>query len=166
MSLNFHKSKNMNTEERIRKQKELIEEIGRYFDKEGFQPIAGRILGLLMVMDKEQFTFDEIIEELQISKSSASNALKNLEIRGNIEYVTLPGDRKRYFRIKKQDTLSLFEDMEKKIQGMNQLLEYIIELKADKNSGNSIFYKEIISVTKFALESFSKIKDKLKQKKA
>ena len=70
----------MNSEERLKKQKELVEEIGRHFDKEGLQPIAGRIVGLLMVMDKEQFTFEEITEELQISKSSASTALKNLEI--------------------------------------------------------------------------------------
>ena len=42
----------MNTQERIDKQKDLIEEIGMYFDKEGLQPIAGRILGLLIVMDK------------------------------------------------------------------------------------------------------------------
>ena len=102
---------------------------------------------------------------MQISKSSASNALRNLEIRGNIEYVTLPGDRKRYFRVKKQDALSMFEETEKKIKGMNTLLGYIIELKADKNSDNSNFYKEIISVTKYALDTFMKIKEKLKQKK-
>ena len=101
----------MNTEERIRKQKELVEEIGRHFDREGFQPITGRILALLMVMDKEQFTFDEIIEELQISKSSASNALKNLEIRGNIEYTTLPGDRKRYFHIKRQNSFQIIKTL-------------------------------------------------------
>ena len=94
----------MNSEERIRKQKELVEKIGRYFEKEGFQPIAGRIYGLLMVMDKEQFTFDEITEELQISKSSASIALRNLEIRDDIEYVTLTGDRKRYFQLQRTRT--------------------------------------------------------------
>ena len=102
----------MKTEERIQKQKLLIESMGRHFDKEGFQPIAGRILALLMVMDKEQYTFEEIVEELNISKSSASNALKNLEIRQVIEYVTLPGDRKRYFRIKRQNCFSAIEVFE------------------------------------------------------
>ena len=33
------------------------------------------------------FTFDEIVEELRISKSSASNALKMLEIRDIIEII-------------------------------------------------------------------------------
>jgi len=83
----------METDERIVQQRLLVEEVGRHFDKEGHQPIAGRILGLLLVMDKELFTFEEITEELNISKSSASIVLRNLEIRGSIEYITLPGDR-------------------------------------------------------------------------
>lgn len=153
----------MTGKERIRKQKELVEEIGRHFDKEGFQPIAGRIQALLMVMDKEQFTFDEIVEELQISKSSASNALKNLEIRGNIEYVTMTGDRKRYFRIKKMNQINFIEELENKMKKLNQMLEYIIELKADKNSGNSIFFKEMISMTNFAMETFLKVKNNYKK---
>jgi len=95
--------------ERLKKQKELIEEIGIYFDKEGFQPIAGRILALLMVMDKERFTFDEIVEELQISKSAASITLRNLEIRGNIEYITLPGERKRYFQLNRKNIFTIID---------------------------------------------------------
>lgn len=154
----------MTTEERIKKQKELVEEMGRYFDKEGFQPIAGRILGLLMVMDKELFTFDEIVQELNISKSSASNALKNLEIRNSIEYITLPGDRKRYFRIKKHDTQSMFDDMESKMKDLKNLLAYIIELKADKNSDNSKLFKEVISMIEIALENFFHIKQKFLKK--
>lgn len=155
----------MTTEERIQKQKELVEEIGRYFDKEGFQPIAGRIQGLLMVMDKEQFTFDEIVNELKISKSSASNALKNLEIRGSIEYITFPGDRKRYFRIKRQDTNSLFEEMKTKFNDLKLLMAYILELKADKNSENSRLFKEYIALTEAAMETFDEILRKFHSKK-
>lgn len=141
----------MDKAERLKKQRELIEEMGRHYDKEGFQPIAGRILGLLMVMDKEQFTFDEIIEELKISKSSASNALKNLEIRENIEYVTLPGDRKRYFRIKTQNRFNLVEDFEKKMNGAMKLFNRIIELKEDKNSKNALFFKDLNNMLEFIL---------------
>ncbi len=149
----------MNSEERIKKQKELVEEIGRYFDKEGFQPIAGRMLGLFMVMDKEQFTFEEITEELQISKSSASNTLKNLEIRGDIEYVTLPGDRKRYFRLKKQNVFTAIEDFEKKISYFNVLLSRIVDLKADKNSANAVFFSELVEMITFFREKIVILKN-------
>lgn len=154
----------METEERIKKQKELVEEIGRYFDKEGLQPIAGRILGLLMVMDKEQFTFDEITEELQISKSSASNTLRNLEIRGDIEYVTLPGDRKRYFQLKRKETFSVIEDYEKKMLKSKELFNYIIDLKANKDSNNAIFFKDLIKMVDILIDSFEQAKSKFYNK--
>ena len=150
----------MKTEERIQKQREVIENIGMYFDKEGFQPIAGRILGLLMVMDKEQFTFDEIVEELQISKSSASNALRNLEIRGHIEYITLPGDRKRYFRLKRQDAFAMIREFEDKIRLMSDMLNKIISLKADKNSTNCKIYNTLIGMSEFILEKLEEYKNK------
>jgi DNA-binding transcriptional regulator GbsR (MarR family) len=147
----------MNTEERIKKQRELIEKIGLYFDKEGFQPIAGRILGLLMVMDKEQFTFDEIVEELQISKSSASNALKNLEIREDIEYITQPGDRKRYFQVRKQDKFTLIKGFEKKMSQSMDMFDCILSLKADKNSSNAVFLKEMKDTMEFVLTQLNKL---------
>ena len=148
----------MNKNEREQKQRELIEEIGRYFDKEGFQPIAGRILGLLMVMDKEQFAFDEIAEELKISKSSASNVLKNLEIRGNIEYVTLPGDRKRYFRLKRYEGFKLIEEFKQKMEDTQKLFSYIIDLKTDKNSPNVQFLKEMGEMIGFLMEQIEMAK--------
>ncbi len=152
----------MNTEERITKQKELVEEIGRYFDKEGFQPIAGRIIGLLMVMDKEQFTFDEITEELSISKSSASNALRNLEIRGDIEYVTIPGDRKRYFQLKRQDVFSMIDDFNTKMMMIKELMLRIIDLKADKNSANAKFFNEFNKMIDYVMQNNAFLKENYK----
>ncbi len=155
----------MEHEERLEKQKDLVEEIGRYFDKEGFQPIAGRILGLLMVMDKEEFTFEEIVEELQISKSSASITLKNLEIRGDIEYITLPGDRKRYFRMKRQNLFTLIEDFEKKFLYFSQLLKQAIELKSDKEAAYTRFLVELLEMLDFFMEKIRSSKDEFLKKK-
>jgi len=148
----------MKTEERIQQQRLLIEEIGTHLDKEGFQPIAGRILGLLMVMDKEQFTFEEIVDELGISKSSASVALKNLEIRGNIEYITIPGDRRRYFRIRTLDTFALIDDFAQKLVFIRQLQCRILELKADKNSRNSVFFHDLAKMIDFVLSHLEELK--------
>jgi DNA-binding transcriptional regulator GbsR (MarR family) len=148
----------MTTEERIRQQKDLIEILGKIYDKEGFQPIAGRILGLLTIMDKEQFTFDEIVEELQISKSSASNALKLLEIKDLIEYITKSGDRKRYFQIKKPDKFALIDEHRMKLRKTSDYLQKILDLKADRNSGNAIFISNMIDMLDFFLEKFEELK--------
>ena len=150
----------MGNDDRITRQKILVEEIGMHLEKQGFQPVAGRILGLLMVMDKEQFTFDEITEELNISKSSASNALRNLEIRGEIQYTTHPGDRKRYFYLKTQDTFSIVKDFEKKIRLLNQLLANILDLKDNKESTNSKHLRRMIRMSDFFMNEIEIFKTK------
>jgi DNA-binding transcriptional regulator GbsR (MarR family) len=147
---------------RIQKQKELIEEIGRFFDRDGFSPIEGRIMGLLMISDKEQFTFDEIIEELKISKSSASNAIRNLELRGGIEYVTLPGNRKRFFRIKTQSRFARLEEMEKKVKQFAEINARILELKKDKSSRSAQYIIDVQEMMEVHLNYLMKLKEQFK----
>jgi len=136
----------------------MIEIVGKIYDKEGFQPIAGRILGLLTIMDKEQFTFDDIVMELQISKSSASNALRMLEIQNAIEYITKPGDRKRYFQIKKPDKFALINEHQTKLKKMSEYLQTILELKSDKNSGNAVFIDNMIHMINFIMDKMEELK--------
>lgn len=144
--------------ERIKKQKELIEQIGRENEREGFQPVPARILGLLMVMDKEEYTFEEIVDEMQISKSSASTALKNLEIRGIIEYITYPGDRKRYFRFVSGEIDGLINEMENKLKRNLIIINQIIDLKKDPNSRNSNFLRTISKGMEFFIKNLDELK--------
>jgi DNA-binding transcriptional regulator GbsR (MarR family) len=148
----------MTSEERIRKQKELVESMGRFYEKEGLQPIAGRIMGLLTIMDKEHFTFDEIVEELQISKSSASNALKLLEIWDVVEYFTLTGDRKRYFQIRKLDKFTLIDEYKKKLSTYRDFLQSTLDLKANRKSENAMFVHDLLDMLNFFLDRFHELK--------
>lgn len=146
---------------RIEQQKALVESIGRYLEKQGYQPVAGRILGLLMVMDKEEYTFDEIVEEMQISKSTASNALKNLELREAIEYITYPGNRKRYFQVSFKDVNMVINETERKFTAYANLLDQIICLKHNQDSKNAVLLKNLLKGISFFLsdlENFKKIK--------
>lgn len=144
--------------ERVTKQKELIEHIGRQNEREGFQPVSARILGLLMVMDKEEYTFDEIVEEMQISKSSASTALKNLEIRGIIEYVTYPGDRKRYFRFVSGEIDGMINEMENNMKKKLAIINQIIELKKDQNSRNATFLRNVLKGMEFFIKNLDELR--------
>ncbi|MBE0651499.1 MAG: MarR family transcriptional regulator [Bacteroidales bacterium] len=151
----------MNEHERITRQKELIETIGRNLEKQGIQPVAGRILGMLMVMDKEEYTFDEIVEEMKISKSSASNALRNLELREAIEYVTYPGDRKRYFRISFSDVNKLIEGVKKKFQTDADIFDEVISLKKDSNSKNACALKAISKGMRYFITILENFQNKI-----
>lgn len=149
-------------EERLEAQKQLIEEMGRHFDQEGMQPVASRIFSLLMVSDREELTFDEITEALQISKSSASNGLKLLEIRKLIEYVTYPGDRKRYFRVKTKELFSMIDEFETKMNRIQELNKKIIGLKADKNSRVSLFLADFNQMMQFFQQRIGAFREEYK----
>jgi len=148
----------MTTEERIKAQWELVESISRMYEKKGFGMIPGRVIGLLSVMDKEQYTFDEIVDELKVSKSSASNALKILEVRDMIEYTTIPNDRKRYFKLKTQDKFALIDEHRLILQNMCRVFQNIIDLKASKDTGNSVFFQDIVNMISVFLEKFEELK--------
>jgi DNA-binding transcriptional regulator GbsR (MarR family) len=149
----------MNSEEKKNLQKEIVEEIGRFFDKKGLQPIAGRIIGLLMVMDKERFTFDEIIDELNISKGSASTVLRTLELRGDIEIMTIPGDRKRYYQIKRSNIYEMFTRFEQELQTFKTIFQRILNLKRDHESKNALFFNDVIDVINFYLKHIQSFKE-------
>ena len=112
--------------------KELVEKIGVVVEKGGFQPAVGRVLACLMVSDPPYKTFDEIQRFLGISKSAVSNALNGLMSREMVDYITMPGDRKRYFQLAATGMIS---QMKKKIglhTAMPQLLRDVVKARSNK----------------------------------
>jgi len=124
----------LNDTERTQKQRELVEAMGRLTNRGGGTLLAGRILGLLSFLDKEEFTFEEIVDELKISKSSVSTTINHLMETDKIEYITYPGERKRYFRIKVNTRKKFLQDMRRHIEKMEQINRIGLGLKKDKTS--------------------------------
>ncbi|UOB19234.1 GbsR/MarR family transcriptional regulator [Abyssalbus ytuae] len=91
----------MSSDENLIKQKKrLIEEMGVYFESSGaMPPLSARIFAYMVVTGNKGVSFDDILEELQASKSSISTNLQLLQSNGRINYYTKPGERKRYFKI-------------------------------------------------------------------
>ncbi|EAZ82666.2 GbsR/MarR family transcriptional regulator [Algoriphagus machipongonensis] len=115
------------------KHKELIERIGVFHEHKGMQPLVGRIIGLLLVHEEGEVSFDEIVEQLGVSKSTVSNALTFLQAKGRCVYSTRPGDRKRYFALKVSDWR---EDFEKELQNIAEIQKFIdevLEVRTEKN---------------------------------
>ncbi|MCG8412439.1 MAG: hypothetical protein MI739_14260 [Bacteroidales bacterium] len=151
----------MNKSEIIHKQKELIEQYGILFEKTGLQPVAGRIAGLLLVMDKETYTFDEIVEELNISKSTASVAIKTLLFSNEIEYITHSGDRKKYFRTKITSIEQGRKDFISLIKRYKKLTEEAYELKQNKDSRVGSYFSELLPKLDSYIPKLEELDDKL-----
>ena len=120
--------------EREDKQRELIEIMGRISCRGGGTSLAGRIIGLLSFLDQEEFTFEEIVERLKISKSSVSTTINHLMESDKIEYITYPGDRKRYFRIKVNTPKNFIQALRQHVERIEKVHRAAFELKKDKNS--------------------------------
>ncbi|PRX99267.1 hypothetical protein CLV24_1623 [Pontibacter ummariensis] len=80
-----------------KKQAAQTERIGVTLEKSAIPPLAARIMALLLVAEPPYCSFNTIMEALQASKSSAGPSLNLLLREGIVDYITFPGDRKRYF---------------------------------------------------------------------
>ena len=82
----------------LKEKNELVEMFGIHFESVyNLPPLASRILGNL-ILNCSGMTFENIIETTGASKSSVSTNLNLLLKFGKINYFTLHGDRKKYFR--------------------------------------------------------------------
>ncbi len=65
---------------------------------DGLPRIAGRIMGKLII-EEGPFSFNELANQLQVSRGSISTNTRLLEQLGIIERVSHPGERQDYFRL-------------------------------------------------------------------
>lgn len=77
---------------------DFIERFGLLAEEDGMPRIAGRIFALLMLTE-DPVTLDEIAEELQVSKASASTNTRLLDRIGILERTTKPGDRRTFYQL-------------------------------------------------------------------
>lgn len=76
-----------------------VEEFGLFFEQFGLARTAGRMLGWLLVCDPAHQTMDELVEVLQVSKSSISTTSRMLIQSGLVSKVSFPGERKDFYRV-------------------------------------------------------------------
>ena len=98
---------------------DFIESMGRQFEEDGAPRIAGRLFGLLMLQEAP-CSLDDIAEQLQVSKGSASSNARLLEQLGIAERVTRTGDRRDYYQIA-PDVGE--RSLERAVQGMGRMLQ-------------------------------------------
>lgn len=130
------------------KQRGLIERLGVFYEQEGFHPAGARVLALLLIADRNELTFDEIKDTLAISKSATSTAINLLITTKRVEYLTNPGERKRYFRA----TISNWKThMKEKMEGitiMNSLMKEIVD---QRPSSTKEFNESIQEINSFMI---------------
>ena len=134
------------------KQKELIEKFANVQVKFGLTPAAARVNALLITIEDEGVSFDEIREALHLSKSATSNAISSLLMMNYIEFKTVLGDRKRYFNSKLDQWKDKFRKDVLAIEEYNSTMKEILLQRSDVGSD---YYNKIVTFNEFLMHYVS-----------
>lgn len=147
---------------------EIIEMLGVHYERFfNIPPLAARILGTLIIDGcKSGLTFEALVTILQASKSSISTNLNLLLKMEKINYFTITGDRKKYFKAvplsqRLENYLTLVNN-EKKI--IDTLINFRKKNKTciqeEINLQNSYAYKEhMLKAEELLIETIHKFKE-------
>lgn len=134
----------------------FIEMMGRHFEEEGVARIAGRLFGLLMLVERDS-SLDELAEALKVSKGSISSNARLLEDWGVAERVTRPGDRKDYYRIAPNMSERLIERQIERMQLFIQRVNHSREELGQLPATTGDRFDDVIRFNTLAIESLRKL---------
>jgi hypothetical protein len=78
---------------------EWVERVSMYLARDGVPPIAGRVLGWLMVCDPPEQSAGQISDAIGASRASLTSNLRLLTTMGFLSARTRPGNRTTYYRM-------------------------------------------------------------------
>lgn len=111
---------------------QFIEAFGLFFEQSGLPRTAGRILGWLLICDPPHQTMHELVEALQVSKSSISTASRILIQANFVDKISLPGKRRDYYRMNEKAWTNIFLTSVKQTAAMREMAEQGLALLADE----------------------------------
>ncbi len=146
---------------KINERSAFIEETGLLFENFGMTRMAGRILGYLMVTDKEMVSFDELTHVLQASKSSISTNVKALTFTHFIKPITTPGDRKTYYMLSPDVSwVEMYRTRMQQLDLMVKVFEKGLGLRTNSKDKSSQWLQNGIDFYSWVLKEFPHVLDK------
>lgn len=131
------------------------------FQEDNYPPVAGKILGLFYVSEQKYFSFEELQDQLEISKSAVSKGLKMLLNIGEINFVTFEDNkRKRYFYLDVQGNIDRIQSLITSYTMQTKLLEETLALRGETNPELNNFIENSI---KFNREVIAFVDQKVKE---
>lgn len=151
--------------EALNRKKQLVEEIGVYFEKaHQLPPMATRLHALLLLGSRSGHSFDEIVELSDSSKSTVSTNLNLLLNNGSIEYFTKTGDRKRYFRLSQNYLKLRLEKYKNQLSEELKLLHKIEEYNSEHNKEKYEKHKEFGTIyTNYLQNQYKNLEDTIQK---
>lgn len=115
-----------------KEKREYVEEFALYFERTGLSRSAGRIWAWLLISDPPHQTMDDLVEALNVSKSSVSTATRSLIQFGLIQRISLPDERRDYYRVTEGVWENAFQGRFGQVTQFRKLAEKGLDLLTDK----------------------------------
>lgn len=119
--------------ERYDEYRRYAEEVALHFEEGGLSRTVGRIFGWLLICDPPHQTMDDIAEGLQVSKSSVSTATRQLIQLGMVQRLSLPGERRDYFRVMQGAWETMMRQGQSQIEALRRLADEGLALLDDRS---------------------------------
>lgn len=125
--------------------KELYQDmVAFYGNLYGLPPLNAKIYVYMMIDPKtDGYTFDELLEKFNVSKSSLSNSLQMLIQNKYVEYITPIDSRKRYYRINPKFMGIRFGNILDKLVREKELMQRMIQCNKEAKAPNEQVIKGI-----------------------
>ena len=133
---------------------QFIENSADLMEEHGFPRMAGRVIGALLICLPPHMSHGELAEQLQASKGSISMSTQLLMRLDFVERISLPGQRRHYYRLKE----NLWNDyLSKVVSHINREREVVMDGLAALD-GEPVEMKrrliEMLVVSDFVLEEW------------
>lgn len=115
-----------------KKQVNQFERLSIFGELRGLPPTSAKIIALLTISPEIELTFDQIMNTLNISKSTTSTSLTQLQNLKQVEYCTKIGERKRFFRITTRDLDFYFVEYVQRLTDTADLYKEILATRPEE----------------------------------
>lgn len=144
----------------MEKKRQFVENVGLYFEQIGLTRMEGRIIGWLLICDPPQQSMTDLVEALGASKSSISVSLRTLTTLYLIEQISLPGQRRDYYRASSDMWSRSFRSRMHQVTALRQLAEQGLELLAEESDERLKRLELMRDVNAFLESEFPKLLDR------
>ncbi|WP_334125732.1 hypothetical protein [Empedobacter brevis] len=124
-----------------------------------FPPLTAKLQAYMVLESNEEgFTFEELLEVFNVSKSSLSNSINYLLSMKHIEYINKINSRKRYFRL---NFNYLTEKLDFLFEMISQDIVFTNRIKEHKIANNTLSKNEKNRVIDIYLDHLNQTKELL-----
>lgn len=111
---------------------DFADRVATFFEREGFPPIAGRVVGWLLICEPREQSAAQLAETLGASRSSIGNATRMLTTSGIVHGVRHRGERQETFRIDPDAWSRMLAERYAKTTAFREVIESGLEVLADE----------------------------------